>query len=821
MRFFLLFGAALLLNYSLFAESAAPENGKVSRLQNTGNFRTFVHYLKDANAEDFREKIFSKAPGLDFQNIPSEIFSLGFSKDTVWFYVPLENDTKNEFNGEFEVYNPYLEEVDIHYKYGHERITREIFTGANRVYEGNFPSLDFYLRPGESIQIVVRIKSGTPLRIPLLLESEKKFGFTKQFRLVVVGLTLGFGIAMSLYNLSLYFFFRTRSYLYYFLMITFFTVYLTSWDGLFLNLFKPEYGKYYLTATLILVYTASLFLFLFSLEFLYPEQKSRKAKLVIIIYSIVNLTLIPASIVFPIQLNQFSYYWILINNLIIVYFCFLRTREGFKSAKILLFIHLIFPTAAILMNLSATGILTINFVSLHVLKLAFISQSILFSIMLVQRIKDLEFRLKEGLQSEIHKNIVLLKKEIQQRRETEWELIQAKEMAEKASKVKSSFLANMSHEIRTPMNGVLGMVQLLGTTKLNEEQKEYTKILSRSAKSLLQIINDILDFSKIEAGKIVLDKEVFSIRSVLDEIHDLLRPLAKRKRIEFNLEGKYDIQEFVSGDQLRLRQILWNLAGNGIKFTNQGSVVLKVSEKKISAEKVSIEFSVSDTGIGIPQDKQKQVFDAFSQSDSSTARKFGGSGLGLSITKQLIELQGGTLSLESKEGKGSKFTFSIVYDNASQSDVDTILEPEKTRELDEVYANVVPQKMRILVAEDNETNCLLIERALKKLGYDPVVVHNGREVIERMQLDVFDLVLMDIHMPEVDGIEATGWIRSRKENAELPIIIALTADAIDSSKEKYVALGLNDCLVKPLDLVGLKSTLDYWSERVEAFQWRL
>ncbi|PJZ51917.1 hybrid sensor histidine kinase/response regulator [Leptospira adleri] len=821
MKFFLVLGAALLLNFSVFGDSSVRENGKISQLQKLDSLRTFVHYFKDASGKEFKEQIFSKPQGLDFQNIPSELLSLGFSKETVWFYIPLENDTENEFNGEFEIYNPYLEEVDIHYKYGHEQITREISAGANRKYEENFPSLDFYLRPGESIQIAVRIKSGTPLRIPLLLESEKKFGVTKQFRLVVVGLTLGFGIAMSLYNLSLYFFFRTRSYLYYFLMISFFTVYLTSWDGLFLNSFKPEYGKYYLTATLVLVYTASLFIFLFSLEFLYPEQKSKRAKIVTTLYTIFNLALIPAATIAPIQLNQFSYYWILINNLIIVYFCFLRIQEGFKSAKTLLLIHLIFPTAGIVMNLSATGVLTINFISLHVLKLAFISQSILFSIMLVQRIKDLEFRLKEGLQTEIHKNIVLLKKEIQQRRETEWELIQAKEVAEKASKVKSSFLANMSHEIRTPMNGVLGMVQLLSTTKLNDEQKEYTKILSGSAKSLLQIINDILDFSKIEAGKIVLDKEVFSIRSVLDEIHDLLRPLAKRKQIEFNLEGKYDIQEFVSGDQLRLRQILWNLAGNGIKFTSQGGVVLKVSEKKISSNQVSIEFAVSDTGIGIPKDKQKQVFDAFSQSDSSTARKFGGSGLGLSITKQLIELQGGNLSLESKEGKGSKFTFSIVYDIASQSEMDSILEPETTRGLDEVYLNVVPKKMRILVAEDNETNCLLIERSLKKLGYDPVVVHNGREVIERMQLDVFDIVLMDIHMPEVDGIEATGWIRSRKETSEFPVIIALTADAIESSKEKYVSLGMNDCLIKPLDLVGLKSTLDHWSDHIESSRKKL
>ncbi|MCG6162170.1 7TM diverse intracellular signaling domain-containing protein, partial [Leptospira bandrabouensis] len=241
--------------------------------------------------------------------------------------------------------------------------------------------------------------------------------------------------------------------------------YLTAWDGWTLPLFKPGYGTYYLPMTLILVYASALFLFLFSLEFLYPEKKDKRAEITTWIYVTCNILLFPASILFTNQLNQFSYYWILINNLIIVYFCVVRIQDGFKTAKILLLIHLIFPTAGIVTNLSASGVISMNYLSLHILKLAFIAQSILFSIMLVQRIKELEFRLKDGLQSEIHKNIVLLKKEIQQRRETEWELIQAKEIAEKASKVKSSFLANMSHEIRTPMNGVLGMVQLLGTTR--------------------------------------------------------------------------------------------------------------------------------------------------------------------------------------------------------------------------------------------------------------------------------------------------------------------------------------------------------------------
>ncbi|WP_061298358.1 hybrid sensor histidine kinase/response regulator [Leptospira borgpetersenii] len=819
-RLFLTIYFSLSFAVPLFGESLPLLPGKISGLQNNSPFHSFIHYFTDSKDKNFRERIFAKDTSLSFRNIPAEMFSLGFTEDTAWFYIPLKNDTSNDYHGKFEIYNPYLEKVDIHYRYGHKDRIYEILAGANRAYEANFPVLDFYLRPGEEIQIVCAIKSGTPLRIPFVLESEKKYNFTEQFRSIAVGLTLGFGIAMGLYNLSLYFSFRARSYLYYFIMILFSTVYLTSWDGLTLPLFKPTHGRHYLPLTLVLIYTSTLFLFLFSLEFLYPEKKDKGAEIITAIYVVSNLILIPLSIFYPIQLNQFSYYLGLINNLIIVYFCIVKIRDGFKPAKNFLLIHMVFPIAGVLANLSTTGTISINYFSLHLLKLAFVSQSILFSVMLVQRIKELEFKLKEGLQSEIHKNIILLKKEIQQRRETEWELIQAKEIAEKASKVKSSFLANMSHEIRTPMNGVLGMVQLLGTTKLNDEQKEYIQILSISAKSLLQIINDILDFSKIEAGKISLDKEVFSIHSVLDEIHDLLYPLAKQKRIGLRLEDKSEIQEYVYGDQLRLRQILWNLTGNGIKFTNHGEVVLNVSQKNISKDKISIKFTVSDSGIGIPLEKQKQVFDAFSQSDTSTARKFGGSGLGLSITKQLVELQGGTLNLESKESYGSKFTFTITYDIPSESEIEKILEAEKTKDLESAYSNATSKSMKILVAEDNETNCLLIERALKKLGYDPVVVHNGREVIEKMQLDFFDMILMDIHMPEVDGIEATKWIRSQKQNTEFPIIIALTADVIESNKEVYISKGMNDYLTKPLDLPLFKKTLDFWSDHVKISHWK-
>ncbi len=257
------------------AESLSPVSGKISQLQKDSSLNLFVYYFSDNSDENFRERIFARDSSLPFQNIPAQVFSLGFTNNTVWFYTPLKNDTEKDYRGKFEIFNPYLEEVDIFYRYGPKDSIDEILAGTNRVYEKSFPALDFYLRPGEEIQIVCKIKSGTPMRIPIVLESEEKFDFTKLSRSILFGLTLGFGIAMGLYNFSLYMFFRTRSYLYYFIMILFSTVYLTSWDGLVSPLFKPNYGRYYLPFILILFYTSALFLFLFSMEFLYPEKKRK------------------------------------------------------------------------------------------------------------------------------------------------------------------------------------------------------------------------------------------------------------------------------------------------------------------------------------------------------------------------------------------------------------------------------------------------------------------------------------------------------------------------------------------------------------------
>lgn len=256
------------------AESLSPVSGKISQLQKDSSLSFFVYYFSSDSDENFQERIFAKDSSLSFQNIPAEVFSLGFTSNTVWFYIPLKNDTEKDYRGEFEIFNSYLEEVDIFYRYGSKDSIHEILAGTSRVYEKSFPALNFYLRPGEEIQIVCKIKSGTPMRIPIVLESEENFNFTKLFRAILFGLTLGFGIAMGLYNFSLYMFFRTRSYLYYFIMILFSTVYLTSWDGLISPLFKPNYGRYYLPFILVLFYTSALFLFFFYGIFI--SRKKRK-----------------------------------------------------------------------------------------------------------------------------------------------------------------------------------------------------------------------------------------------------------------------------------------------------------------------------------------------------------------------------------------------------------------------------------------------------------------------------------------------------------------------------------------------------------------
>ncbi len=433
------------------------------------------------------------------------------------------------------------------------------------------------------------------------------------------------------------------------------------------------------------------------------------------------------------------------------------------------------------------------------------------------------------LNIENHPCVVGFFSDVSEKVKAERELINARKAADAANEAKSFFLANMSHEIRTPLNGIIGMTELLSSTSLSDDQKKYAEIIRQSGQNLLALLSDVLDFSKIESGKMAIENLSFDLIAVVKEVCSQMRFKAEKKGLEFATEVYSGCPEKVSGDAIRVRQILINLLDNAIKFTASGNVKLKISSNGMIHGKNNLLFEVIDSGIGIPEEKLPFLFQSFSQLDASTTRLYGGTGLGLSIGSKLAHLMGGDIGVISTFGKGTNFWFSIPF-AVEKARSDSTAEPIVEKQTGSVIATAKSSEVKteqpeetppqrdnwlVLLGDDNNTNFLVVQAMLTKIGARVDFAENGHEVILALKRKKYDLVLLDLHMPMLDGFETYSLIqRNIREGFSYSVpVVAITADAFAKTRETCFEMGMQDFISKPFNMPDFIATVKKWLPR--------
>ena len=755
---------------------------------------------KEIKLTDFSMSYYDDVIGLNYEEVRKKEFtassnkiSRGIKNKFTWVKIIVTNQTTMPV--ELFIHHPYMHHYKKLFIYEEEenllinkiKIDMENFHENRYVYGGHgIHKLYLEAKQTKTLYLKLEFYSYSWFTIMIYDDFFSKKALTDSH--IDISLLVGALLILAIYNILFYFGSKRKENLYYSLYLFFASSWIALSYGLLSVVFNV-YGNIYfkLNYSIMLM---PIFLILFIMEIFQTKTQYKKEHIFL------------QSVIFLITLNMLYGLYdfnvaMKLSSLLAVY-TMLTTmftslsfyRKKNKTAKYFILGHTFFIIFNILAVLYYRGLIENYYITSHGVGIGITIEAIMLSFIISYRIKLLELKDKEFKKT--------LRLKVQERTK---ELETQKYKAQEATRTKSSFLANMSHEIRTPISGIIGMVHLALQNNKDKQQESYLKNIDLSATSLLSIINDILDFSKIEAGKLDIEKVDFNLYDLVNHVKNMMMFRAKEKSLFFDIIYDKNINFYLYGDSLRIGQVLINLLSNAIKFTNKGSVKLIISNQNDK-----FRFEIIDTGIGLTSKEQSKLFKSFSQVDGSITRKYGGTGLGLSISKQLIELMGGKIWLESEVNKGSSFIFEIVLPKGEKSNI-------KKKKIEKQDMSVLKGR-EILLLEDNFINQEIIVGLLEHHGLKIDIANNGEEGIQKFKNKHYELILMDLQMPIMDGYEATTIIR--KLGSLVPII-ALSANAMQTDIEKTKTVGMNEHLNKPIDIDKLNETLlKYLSKNVDS-----
>ena len=750
-----------------------------------------------------------------FVAIPRSSINYSFTSNAYWVRFQVSNQATNVDKWYLSLNFPNMQHIDFCEPNSQNTGFNCRKTGTYYPFSSRdvaYPHFIFKLRlqPEETKTFYLRFQSEATMYIDLDINSlDELMAITWQDKLIL-GLYLGYLSFIVLHNFFLWLSFRDKSYLYFIFLCISIGLYQVVFEGLasqYLWANHPEFNHFAVPFFFIIYPLSSI---AFAVDFLKSKQYAPKLHSLVMLEAILLLMLLLVlfltsySVVIPLVslLNLLVPITLLILGIVVMYKGYRPSRYyvlGWTPYVLLLLIFMMMRFNWLSINIFTQYFLYSSGFNLtiSVILMAFLSLA------LTDRINIIKQDRKKALDENnklIREQNVLLENQVKERT---YELKLAKEKAESASRGKSEFLANISHEIRTPMNSVLGFMSLLLNDKnITQSQKSYLNIAHNSAKQLLLLINNILDVSKLENHKLSLENQPFNLEKLLQETIDLIEINAREKGLDFLVDIDNQLKRDFIGDSFRLKQVLINLIANAIKFTRVGFVKIQVFPQNSPAE---LCFCIEDTGIGMSAAQLDTIFTAFAQADSSISRRFGGTGLGTTIAKQLVELMGGKIWAESELNKGSKFYFTVTLSSSEQND--KFATQSASSKFPHSFIN--RRKFNILLADDIEENIILAQTRLEELQHSVTVATNGLEAVQAFKNQAFDLILMDINMPEMDGLEATRRIRLlEKEHSKKTTIIAMTASVMSYEIENYILMGMNAVIGKPIDFAELFEIMD-------------